>query len=291
MRYESIIRGTISWMEKHLHEPITAEAVADFAGFSKYHFHRIFQNAVGMSFSEYIRIRRLTNAAIALLYQDKRIIDIAFYYQFESQEAFTRAFKKIYKLPPGRYRTLMRKIISEQEEYRMEEKITGWFLSGGNPYNYEMGIDQKTVHQGKASGYLKSKTVQDSGEFATMMQEFKADQYKGKRMKLSGFIKTENVQSFCGLWMRIDSTSEDVLQFDNMSNRPITGANNWNQYSIVLDVPENSATISFGLMLMGKGHVWVDGLQFKEVDQTVPTTNIEFKQVLHDEPVNLSFED
>lgn len=197
----------------------------------------------------------------------------------------------MYNLPPGRYRTLMRKMISEQEEDIMEEKIKGWFLSGGNPFLYEMGIDQKIVHQGKASGYLKSKTVQDSGEFATMMQEFRADRYKGKRVKLSGFIKTENVQSFCGLWMRVDSSLEDVLQFDNMSNRPIIGTNNWNQYSIVLDIPDNSATISFGVMLMGKGHVWMDGLTFEEVDESVPTTNVDIKHVLHDKPINLSFEE
>lgn len=46
-----------------------------------------------MSVASYIRLRRLANAAGALLYTDLRIIDIALYYQFESQEAFTRTFK------------------------------------------------------------------------------------------------------------------------------------------------------------------------------------------------------
>lgn len=58
--------------------------------------------------------------------------------------------------------------------------MKGWVLSGSHPFQFEMGIDRENVHQGKASGYLKSTMVQDIGEFATMMQQFKADRYLGK---------------------------------------------------------------------------------------------------------------
>lgn len=173
----------------------------------------------------------------------------------------------------------------------MEQKVKGWFLSGSDPFNYEMGIDLEVVHQGKASGYLKSKTVLDSTNFATMMQQFKADKFLGKRIRLSGFIKTKDVETFSGMWMRVDDTNEDVLQFDNMSNRPIKGTTNWNRYSIVLDVPPESAVISFGIILSGKGHVWVDQLKFEEVDDSVATTNLEVQPELLDGPVNLSFEE
>ena len=172
----------------------------------------------------------------------------------------------------------------------MEEKVKGWFLSGSHPFNYEMGTDRDNIHQGKASGYLKSKTVQDPGEFATMMQEFKADKFRGERIELSGFIETKNVQH-SGLWMRIDSASDDILQFDNMYDRPIIGTNNWNRYSIVLDVPENSAIISFGILLAGKGEVWLDGLRFEVVDKNTPTTHYSVEKNLLEEPTNLSFEE
>lgn len=173
----------------------------------------------------------------------------------------------------------------------MNSKVKGWFLSGSNPYSYEMGIDHKTVHHGKASGYLKSKTVLDSTEFATMMQSFKADKFIGKRIRLSSFIRTENVETYAGMWMRVDDKMEDVLQFDNMSNRPIKGNTNWNRYSIVLDVPDNSAVISFGVILAGQGSVWADQFTFEEVDKSIPTTNLEIRGELLDEPVNLSFEE
>lgn len=291
MKYEWIIQKTIHWIESHLHEPISANDIDEVTGFSKYHFHRVFQTSVGMSVTEYIRMRRLANAASTLLNTDERIIDIAFYYQFESQESFTRAFKKLYGLPPGQYRKVMKNMKKIKEETKVEEKIKGWFLSGSHPYHYEIGIDQKNVHQGKASGYLKSKTVQERDEFATMMQQFKAHSFIGKRVKLSGFIKTKNVKQFSGLWMRVDSASEDMLQFDNMSDRPIIGTNHWNRYSIVLDVPENSAIISFGILLTGEGEVWLDGLSFEIVDLDTPSTNINFEDHLLEEPTNLTFEE
>nr|WP_087991799.1 AraC family transcriptional regulator [Bacillus subtilis] len=291
MYYEKAVQKTIDWIESHLHEQISSEDIVNVSGFSKFHFHRIFQKEVGMSVASYIRLRRLANAAAALLYTDLRIIDIALYYQFESQEAFTRTFKKLYHMPPGAYRTFMKRFTSKKEESYMEKKMKGWVLSGSHPFQCEMGVDRENVHQGKASGYLKSTMVQGNGEFATMMQQFKADRYLGKRLRLSSFIKTKGVQHFASLWMRVDSAADDVLQFDNMSNRPITGTTNWNHYAIVLDVPEKSAVISFGVLLSGPGQMWMDHVVFEEVDESIPSTNLEMPGELLDEPINLSFEE
>ncbi len=293
MKYNSVIQKVIEHIEIHLHEIISLETVAQLAGFSKYHFHRVFLNEVGVSVSEYVRYRRIANSANLLIYTNEKIIDIAFYYQFESQEAFTRAFKKYYNLPPGQYRKMMGKLTYSLEEKGMKNKeiLKGWSLSGSHPFNYEMGIDREIVHKGKASGYLKAIAVKSQEEFSTMMQQFKADKYLGKRIRLSGFIKSKDVDGFCGFWLRIDNSLGDVLQFDNMSNRPIVGNTEWNHYAIILDIPESSASISFGVLLSGNGQVWIDELKFDEVDKTIPTTNIDITQELLDEPTNLSFEE
>ncbi|MCE4049106.1 MULTISPECIES: AraC family transcriptional regulator [Bacillaceae] len=291
--YSQMIRQSVEFIETNIHEPLSLSILAKEAGFSKYHFHRIFQKEIGVSASEYIRYRRLANAAHMLLYTDEKIIDIAFYYHFESQESFTRSFKKYYQIPPGQYRKLMSKLTLQREEITMKDSqlLKGWNLSGSNPFHYEMAIDRKNVHKGKASGCLKAIQPSASQDFATMMQQFKADKYLNKRLKLTGFIKTKDVDISCGLWMRIDDRLGDVLQFDNMSNRPITGDTEWNHYSIVLDIPKNSAVIAFGVLLSGNGSVWVDGIRFEEVDEHTPTTNMDFTEELLDEPVNLSFEE
>ncbi len=63
-------------------------------GVSKAHMQRQFKIATGISIGHYIRHRRLSRAAIDIACTDKRIIDIAMDYDFESQEAFGRAFRK-----------------------------------------------------------------------------------------------------------------------------------------------------------------------------------------------------
>ncbi|MBU5442197.1 helix-turn-helix transcriptional regulator [Paenibacillus sp. MSJ-34] len=295
MNVQAIIRRSIDYIEHHLEEPIDPEQVASYAGFSMYHFHRLFSKEVGTSVADYIRTRRLCHAAQLLLYSEEPIIEIALQYGFESQEAFTRAFKKMYGLPPGQYRKTIASVGHQHKggnimEQTANANVQGWFLTGSHPQHYEIGVDRQIVHQGRASGYLKSIAANGNGEFGTMMQQFKADQYAGKRMKFSGFVKTEGVSGFCGLWMRVDNKAQDALEFDNMNRRPIKGDTNWNHYSVVLDVPDNSAAISFGVLLTGQGHVWVDGFQFEEVDRSVPTTNQDDYDDLPDEPANLSFE-
>ena len=293
MRYSPIIQKTIEYIENSLQDELSLENIARFAGFSKFHYHRIFHKEVGVTVSEYIRYRRIANAANMLLYTDEKIIDIALYYRFETQESFTRSFKKYYDLPPGQYRKLVSKLTLQKEEMTMknEQLLKGWNLSGSHPFNYKMGIDRVTFHKGQASGFLKSVTKESKEEFATMMQQFKAENYLGKRMKLSGFLKSKDVDGFCGLWMRVDNALLDVLQFDNMGNRPVVNDTEWNHYYIVLDVPENSAIISFGVLLSGRGQVWIDELEFEEVSTDIPTTNIDYGCDLLDGPANLSFEE
>ncbi|GIN85891.1 putative HTH-type transcriptional regulator YbfP [Heyndrickxia sporothermodurans] len=292
MSYQPIIQKAISHIEENLHQPLSVDSVASYSGFSKFHFLRVFQNEVGMTIGDYIRIRRLTSAASMLVETNESIIQIAYHYCFGAPESFTRAFKKVYQMPPGEYRRVMSSILKKNGGDKMEQQqvIKGWFLTGSHPYNYEMGIDTKNVHQGKCSGYLRSVTVSTQEEFATMMQQFKAKNFIGKRLKMSAFIKTEKIDGFCGLWMRVDNASGDVLQFDNMSDRPIVKDTNWNLYTVVLDIPENSSTISFGVLLSGKGHAWADHFKFEEVDERTPTTNIEVTYDIQDEPMNLSFE-
>lgn len=288
------VHNVLQFIEDNLENELNLDIIARHAAASKYHFHRRFHAYTGTTLASYIRKRRLSSAASKLLTTDQRILEIALDYQFESQEAFTRAFKKMFQMPPNRYRTFMKKLIQKRECRPMTNNVNkepkGWFLSGSHPSDYEMGIDLTTSHHGKASGYLHSKR-DSAGGFATMMQMFKAQDYRGQRLQLSGFLKTQEVEEWCGLWMRIDGKDAEILEFDNMGNRPISGTTNWTRYTIVLDVPRESEAISFGILLCGKGRVWADSLQFEVVGDDVPTTGAKEEEMLPDNPVNLNFED
>ena len=90
---QRIIQNSIAYMEQHLEEQLTLAEIAAHAGFSPYHFHRLFRKEVGMNIADYLRKRRLCYAAQLLLHTEAAIIDISLHCHFESQESFTRAFK------------------------------------------------------------------------------------------------------------------------------------------------------------------------------------------------------
>jgi hypothetical protein len=122
------------------------------------------------------------------------------------------------------------------------------------------------------------------------MQSFVPEDYLGKRVKLSGYIKSQNVLAWAGMWFRIDGDPrEKELGFDNMQNRPIKGTTDWKKYEIVLDVPMNSKYIAYGVLLSSMGKVWIDDLHFEIVSKDTPVTNI--TPQLNNKPMNTSFEE
>lgn len=166
---------------------------------------------------------------------------------------------------------------------------TGWFPAGSNPSEYEMGIDNSVFQNGQACAYIKSKSPKEN-QFGTLMQTISAENYLGKRLMLSGYIKSEDVNGWSGMWMRIDGESNQQLGFDNMRDRAIKGMTDWKMYEIVLDIPENSKTINYGVLLSGDGEVWFDNFELKEVDKNVPLTNLGKESKLPSQPINLDFE-
>jgi len=290
--YSEIVRKIVDTLEENLLTTWKLEHYAEKIGYSKFYLTRQFKKETGLTIIEYIRKRRLAVSAFLLLHTDYTILDISIECQFQSQEAFTRAFKELYRMPPGKYRNMMRSIYQKEEkEMAIVNEVKGWFLTGTNPSLYTMKVDHEVFHTGSKSGYLGSNGIVEEGQFGTMMQTFSAEKWIGKRMKMSCFIKTKNVIK-CGAWCRIDSRNGDLLQFDNMDNRPIHGTTAWNYYSIVLDVLEDSTSIHFGLLLTGSGEAWIDGISFEEVDDSVLSTNIAGNSSeLPLEPVNLGFDD
>lgn len=98
------IQSAVDFIESHLKEELRAEGIAKEAALSRWHFQRVFRAAVGETLMDYVRKRRLTCALLELTSSDRKIIDIAFEYQFESQEAFTRSFKALFGINPGECR-------------------------------------------------------------------------------------------------------------------------------------------------------------------------------------------
>lgn len=106
MSEETIIKieSVIDYIETHLNEKLTLDTIAAAIHYSKYHLSRLFVDTVGLHINEYIKRRQLTEAAKLLIFSEKPIIDIALLCGYQSQQAFSSAFKSMYKAPPAEYR-------------------------------------------------------------------------------------------------------------------------------------------------------------------------------------------
>ena len=162
---------------------------------------------------------------------------------------------------------------------------------GGNTAEYDMGVDRETTKEGAAAAYIRSKTATPKS-FGTIVQTFSAVDFVGKRVRMSAFVKAVEIRGWAGLWMRVDGQGKDeyALSFDNMQSRPIKGTVDWERYSVVLDVPEKSKSITFGILLTGAGQAWLDDFQFEVVTTDVPVTG-HAAMTLPTKPASLGFEE
>ena len=98
--------GVVSWMERQLDHPLTLEKIAASVGLSPFHFSRLFTARMGRSVMAHVRVRRLVRAARRLCDEPAlQLVDLAFDCGYESQEAFTRAFGRVFGVSPGRFRS------------------------------------------------------------------------------------------------------------------------------------------------------------------------------------------
>lgn len=102
------VQRIIDLAEYRLRGELTLEEVSRRLGYSPWYCTRQFSRVMGMSLRSYLRIRRMTEAAIALRDGDRGILDVAIEFGFSSQEAFTRAFQDAWGINPGAWRAAPR---------------------------------------------------------------------------------------------------------------------------------------------------------------------------------------
>ena len=104
MEWLSSIRTAINYMEEHLTDDISAQDVAARVHLSPFFLQRGFSLMTGCGIGEYIRNRRLYQAAVDLKETDDKVIDIAFRYGYDTPESFTKAFYRFHGATPSQVR-------------------------------------------------------------------------------------------------------------------------------------------------------------------------------------------
>lgn len=104
MNYYESLNNVISKIEENLTNEIEYKDLAKIIGTSSYTLQRIFAFLTGITLTEYIRKRRLSEAAEELVKTDIKIIDLSLKYQYDSPNSFSNAFKKMHGITPQELR-------------------------------------------------------------------------------------------------------------------------------------------------------------------------------------------
>src|SRR6185312_6852664 len=150
---------------------------------------------------------------------------------------------------------------------------SGWqaITDGSGDYTVRSDGARRDGGQGYAGATIKANVASPRGS-AMLAQSIRADAYRGKRVRLTGFLKTIGVnEGTAVLFMRVDGEGT-VQTSDFMENRPLMLTTDWARQEIVLDIPRNAVGFTYGFLLGGSGQAWLDDVQLDVVGDDVPTT-------------------
>lgn len=219
MSYIAYLQKTIDYIEENLKEPLSIDDCAREAGFSKFHFHRLFGIYVGVPVMEYIRKRRLYNAMMDVC-NGKKIIDIAVEYGYSSERTFRRAFQQEFGQIPSSCRNAKYAIPSKPVLTELLNQLYGGITM---EYLSEVRIDSLDAMT-VASAIRISSNPED--EVITFMSQWAEQNGIGANSRSFGFdvpvTEEEQKKGFRGYEYWI-TTKENVTLAEGVSLKQIEG--------------------------------------------------------------------
>lgn len=158
MEWLKKLSSAIDYIEKNLDNEISCEEAAKIACCSSYYFGRMFTYVAGIPLSEYIRRRRMTQAAFELQSTDIKVLDVALKYGYNSPTSFNRAFQSVHGISPSAAKSQgsvlnayppikfsVKVAGGDAMPYHMEEKESMRIVGIRIPLTEEMEENQKLV--------------------------------------------------------------------------------------------------------------------------------------------------
>jgi len=146
----------------------------------------------------------------------------------------------------------------------------GWTAISDSSYDVTLDTGLHVGGHGFTVATIRSNRDLVAGA-GVLQQSIRANDFRGQRILLTGYLKSNATTADANLFLRVDGASA-VLVSDYMENRPVRGTTDWTQYSIVLDVPANAIGLTFGLSIAGAGQVWLDDVSLDIVDTSMAVT-------------------
>lgn len=103
LQYHEKFKQVLKYIDQNYMEEISLDTLAEIAGYSKFHFSRLFKQFNSMSYLQYINLRRVRAAETLLLDPSTPITEVAMQAGFTSLSTFNRIFKEIKHCTPSSY--------------------------------------------------------------------------------------------------------------------------------------------------------------------------------------------
>lgn len=207
MEWTERLQNIIDYVENHLQreqEPVDNEEIAQMAGCSFDFFQKVFSYMNGISFSDYVRARKLTLAGYDLKSTDSRIVDISYQYGYHSPTSFTKAFQQFHGISPKEARSdkfqlcVMPKMqISEQQRYvwRIEHKPTFRLIGKSKRLSCINGEHARTIpefwNECQKNGVYSTLVSLDTGEPKGLFGVFGFFEETSGEMEYSIMVRSE----------------------------------------------------------------------------------------------------
>jgi len=183
MKFYKDIEKVIEYIETHIMD-INFDEIAKIVGMPRGLYQRIFSYICGVSITEYIKKLRLSLAARELIKGEKKVIDIAIAYGYQTHASFSRAFKEQMNISPS----LVRKNTCELKEYPrfsfQDNDDTYYVVKGRRVMAELIKIEYEFQEQKKIIGYQKQTDFQHAGQ---MWQEYFSNGFSEKVKEIENY--------------------------------------------------------------------------------------------------------
>ncbi len=142
-----------------------------------------------------------------------------------------------------------------------------WFASALPPDADRMGQLRRTGCMTTGESCAVVQAPENAGSpWGNLMQSFVATAYRGKTVRLTAWLKLEasGPDDRGQMWLGIDRANDRRGFYDNMNDRPVRSPD-WTKCEIRARIDDDAKFIKFGVMVLGRGRVWVDGVSFEVI--------------------------
>ncbi len=216
MESKEIVNKSLQYIEEHIEEPVTLEEIALYAGYSEFHFARIFKESQGMTVMEYVNMRKMIKASWEIL-QGEKIIEVAMKYGWQSHSGFTKAFKKQFGFYPALLRAMMAElgsyggsIMNHVFLYQTQEHATKEQL-------FEILKNRVTENEIEVDGKQLEDTYQCACRAYNGIQRYSGDEYVTHPLNVAILLAEMNGEKdtilagmFCDVMKKTDITLEEL---------------------------------------------------------------------------------